>query len=136
VSDGVNGVVVDEAAVVTAALVEPPTETFTIGEVDTTGLLVDPTRLKHKHAKRLTFLQLTIQSPVYRMKMSPAEVAKLLDEVDEILTPCVVSVPKSWLPDGMTIASAGWIDELNEGQWHAIFNLMGAMPQPAGKKTG
>jgi hypothetical protein len=97
----------------------------------TDGLIVDRGRLTHRHSKRLALLQLEVQRA--ERDLDVERIAALLNELDAIMMSVVVALPEGWLPDGVTINDAGWIDYLTAQQVEEIGALVRA--QSPGKKT-
>lgn len=87
-------------------------EKQTVKFPDEQDVIVDRSRITHKASKRLPILGIELQRATRDLDAERA--ALLLEEIDLFVRKLVVSVPSSWLPDGVTLAQDDWLDHLTE----------------------
>lgn len=97
---------------------------------DEQEVVVDRGRITHKQSKRANVLYIQLQKASKETDATAVET--ILEELDQITGAVIVSVPSSWLPQGVTIAQANWMDFLSEDKYQRLMEL--ASPPAAGEK--
>lgn len=94
------------------------------------GLIIDRSRITHGESKRIAVLSMRLQQA--QREMDADKVEQHLNEIDEVMGKIVVSVPAGWLPKGVKIGDAGWVDHLSQACYEEI--MQAAQPAPPGEK--
>jgi len=98
---------------------------------ENSGIVIDRSRITHKQAKQASLLQIKAKRAQRDFDLEAAR--ECFEEVDRFLEQIVAGVPEGWLPKGVKIGDAGWLDALRQDHYEEIM-AEGNADQP-GKKT-
>ncbi len=82
------------------------------------GVKIDRSRITHGESKRVAVMSMRLQQAQREMDADGVEAN--LNAIDGILAKMVIAVPADWLPQGVTMESADWLDHLTQAQYETI----------------
>ena len=94
------------------------------------GLVIDRSRITHGESKRAMVLQIEAQRA--QRDLDAEKVTTILEEVDRFMMKVIVSVPDGWLPKGITLDDADWLDYVSQERYDEI--VKAAQPAGVGEK--
>lgn len=97
---------------------------------DGTGVVFDRSRITHGESKQVAVMSMRLQQA--QKDMDADKVEACLDAIDVILAKMVVSVPADWLPEGVKMGEARWLDHLPQDRYEEIMAM--AQPSTPGEK--
>jgi len=97
----------------------------------TDGLIVNRGLITHKDAKDMALFSMRLNKAA--AANDEAGVLAIADENDRLVAKMVVAVPEGWLPEGVSLADADWIDQISQENFLLI--TAEAQAQEPGKKT-
>lgn len=94
------------------------------------GIVIDRSRITHGESKQVAVLSMRLQQAQREMDADKVEAS--LDAIDVVMGKIVVSVPEDWLPEGIKIGDARWMDHLSQACYEQI--MAAAQPPAPGEK--
>lgn len=86
--------------------------------IESTGIVIDRSKLTHGDALRMAQLSFTAQKAANQLDGDAFEAAS--NAMDALIERIVVSVPDGWLPDGVHMGEAGWLNALSQPHYETI----------------
>lgn len=94
------------------------------------GIVFDRSRITHGESKQVAVLSMRLQQA--QRDVDADKVEACLDAIDKIIGKIVVAVPPDWLPKGVSVGDAGWLDALAQERYEEV--VAAAQPGEPGRK--